>query len=81
MSIQQSWVDFEKKIIPEGASEEQRRDMKMAYLGGVYVALTAMDTIVDVEPDENKAALMVGALYTECTQLINEITGSKNDSH
>ena len=48
------WASFEAQVMPEGCSEIQHREMKMAFYGGGAAAFAALVSILspDLEPTE-----------------------------
>lgn len=47
-TINESWKEFEAKVIPPGSSPIQHREMKRAYFAGFDVAIGALLVTADV---------------------------------
>lgn len=73
-SILEQWIEFWNHVMPDGAPEEQHREMKRAYFAGFYSALCSLRDGVgpeNVSPDAG--AVMIEKLHLECEAFFRDL--------
>jgi hypothetical protein len=66
-SVAEYWQLFEENVVPAGAPEIQRVEMRRAFYCGFWSALQAgVELAAECEDNHMKAMLMMQGLHDEC---------------
>jgi hypothetical protein len=78
ISVGASWTSFEDAILPKGAPEIQRIEMRRAFYGGAFSILATCLTVVGdpAVPDEEGVKLL-DRLHKECMAFARRVGAGK----
>lgn len=73
---QAEWREFEQKVIPPGAGEIQRREMRNAFFAGFASAISVVAEIA-VNQGTDEAVEALSQLHQELITWLNHITNGR----
>lgn len=66
--LNESWNEFNNQVVPDGASDSQRTDMKLAFFSGAFAAIT---TLAEASGSEGSDVSSIAkAMYDECHEFL-----------
>jgi len=72
MTIQDEWKEFEKKVIPKDAGEDQRNDTKKSFFAGALIVFYLMDNIKIGKIPREEVSYYIDNLHEECIEFGKE---------
>lgn len=70
LTVKQRWEQFERNVVPAGASAAQRQEIRRAFYAGFYESLGAITDVSQQVSDEDQAVCQIEAYYRECREYI-----------
>lgn len=75
--IREAWTDFATAVIPAGASEVQRVEMRRAFYGGAWAMLTMFMAIGTDEVSEDDGVRWLEEVKQECEAFTRDVTAGR----
>lgn len=77
-TIAQQWTEFEGRVLPAGAPDIQRREMKRAFYAGFFGALMAgMEMADESKASDDVGVTMIQRLHDECHRFAAEVQAGR----
>lgn len=76
-TIAQQWTQFERLVMPQGASALQRQEMRRAFYAGFQASLTVGVEIAAADLSDEAGAAVLQGLHEECQSFCAEIQAGR----
>ena len=76
-TIADQWADFERLVMPQGASALQRQEMRRAFYAGFQASLTVGVEIAAADLSDEAGAAVLQGLHEECQSFCAEIAAGR----
>ena len=79
-TLEESWKDYAKKVLPPDTGHEQRTQTQMAFYAGASIVIETVAAVGDENLPEDKATEVFGTIHDETVNFARaKVAESKNE--